>query len=220
MKTETLAAFILCGGLIHAAEKDPVINIGNLADGEKFTVAVAGTNGTAQSIANFHIEKTIKSLLNAPIGAAYAPPGEDCNALKSATKPEIVVKIPDWQTATAPQYWQRPRAVLLKRGTLEAIGFFSASKKFDTRKDALNYLSHQIGNDLRSHFKKEPMMYPRGNAEFSMPYKNGKRDLEIRFKCFALDGSEPSIILCYHGLSCGERSIDNEFRAFFGFVTE
>ena len=220
MKSETLAAFILFGSLLHAAEKETVVNVGNLADGEKFTVAVAGTNGTAQGVANFHIEKTIKSLLNAPIGAVYAPPGEDFDALKSATKPEIVVKIPDWQTATASQYWQRPRAVLLKRGTLETIGFFSASKKFVTRSDALNYLADQIGGDLRSHFKKEPMMYPLGKAEFSMPYKDGNRDLEIRFKCFALDGGEQSIILCYHGLSRGDRSIENEFRAFFGFVTE
>lgn len=153
-----------------------------------------------------------------PVGATYAPDAADFAALKAATKPEIVVRVPAWQTATAAQYWLRPRAVLLKRGTLEAVGFFSVSREFATQRETMDYFADTIGGALREHFKKEPMVYPRGTAEFSLPYKKDGRDLELRFKCFAVDGKERSVILCYHGLSRGEKSMDDEFKAFYAFV--
>lgn len=223
MEVATLAVAVfglmaLTGWNMFAAEQ--VVPVGNVGDGERVTVMRADSNGVPRTVGNVRVERTIRSLLEAPVGAVYAPDAADFAALKAATKPEIVVRVPAWQTATAPQYWLRPRAVLLKRGTLETVGFFSVSREFATQRETMDYFADTIGGALREHFKKEPMVYPRGNAEFSFPYNKDGRDFELRFKCFAVDGKERSVILCYHGLSRGEKSMDEEFKAFYAFVAE
>ena len=212
-----LVAVTLAGARLLAAEQ--VVTLGNVGDGERFSVVQADSNGVPRTVGNFHVERTIRSLLDAPVGATYAPDAADSAALRSATKPEIVLRVPAWQTATAPQHWQRPRAVLLKRGTLEAVGFFSVSREFATPRETLDYLADTIGGALRGHFGNEPTAYSRGNAEFSFPYRKDGRDLELRFKCFAVDGKERSVILCFHGLSRGEKSMADEFAAFHAFVS-
>lgn len=162
---------------------------------------------------------TIRNLLEAPVGATYAPGAADFAALRAATKPAIVVRVPAWQTTTVSQCWLGPRAVLLKRGTLEAVGFFSVSRDFAMRRETMDYLADTIGKTLGEHFKKEPMVYSRGTAEFSFPYKKDGRNLELRFKRFVVDGKERSVILCYHGLARGANSMDDEFKAFYAFVS-
>lgn len=220
MCSTVIAQALLDGSFLLAAAAERVVPVGGMADGERFSVVRMDSNGVMRTAGAFHVEKTIRSLLDAPIGSTYAPDGKDFDALKSASKPEILVRVPAWQTASVPQYWKRPRAVLLKRGSLEAIGFFSASREFATRRAAMDYLADQVGDELRKHVGADPALYPRGKAEFSYPYKRGDRNLEVRFKCFAVDGGDRSVILCYHGLSRGEKSMEAEFRAFYGFVTE
>ena len=58
--------------------------------------------------------------------------------------------------------------VLLKRGTLEVVGFFSVSREFATQRETMAYLVDTICGTLREHFGKELMVYPRGNAEFAL----------------------------------------------------
>ena len=143
-----LMAVVLAGWNVFAAEQ--VVQVGNVGDGERVAVMRADSNGVPRTVGNVRVERTIRSLLEAPVGATYAPDAADFAALKAATKPEIVVRVPAWQTATASQYWLRPRAVLLKRGTLEAVGFFSVSREFATQGETMDYFADTISGATRS----------------------------------------------------------------------
>ena len=192
-----------------------------MENGERATVISKDKSGK-ESVTNIQTFRHITNLLSAPIGSKYVPMSDaDNEDMKKSTAKEILVKIPEWQTMTAPQYWQKPRAVLLKSGSLECVGFFSASKSFETRQDAMNYFSDTIGTELKEWCGKEPMVNVVGNAEFSFPYEKDGVKRELRFKPFSLDGGEKSVILCYHGEPrCEGKTMVEEFGGFWKYVTE
>jgi len=114
-----------------------------------------------------------------------------------------------------------PAGEVLKGGSLECVGFYSASKVFGKRAEALDYLSGTIGAEVKEFLGKEPMMNVVGKAEFSCIYEKDGLKRELRFKPFSIDGGEKCVILCFHGLPRdGRKSMEREFAGFWKYVTE
>lgn len=192
-----------------------------MENGERATVISKDESGK-ESVTNIQTFRHIADLLSAPIGSKYVPMSDaDYEGMKKSTAKEILVKIPEWQSMTAPKYWQKPRAVLLKSGSLECVGFFSASKFFETRQEAMNYFSDTIGAELKEWCGKDPMVNVVGKAEFSFAYEKDGVKRELRFKPFSVDGGQRSVILCYHGSPRNDgKTMENEFVGFWKYVTE
>ena len=76
-----LMAVVLAGGCLFAAEQ--VVPVGNVGDGERVTVMRADSNGVPRTVGNVRVERTIRSLLEAPVGAKYAPDAADFAAFKA-----------------------------------------------------------------------------------------------------------------------------------------
>ncbi len=76
-----LVARVLAGGELFAAKQ--VVPVGNVADGERVAVMRADSNGVPRTVGNVRVERTIRSLLEVPVGATYAPDAADFAAFKA-----------------------------------------------------------------------------------------------------------------------------------------
>ena len=184
-----------------------------LEDGDRLVVAQTNVDGKVTGLARVRVEKRIGSILEAPIGATYLMTEAERAEMENGTSKEMIFPVPLDRTATAPQYWMRPLRVVVERTTNVAVGFFSVSRRFDTRQEARAYLADSIGPELTRHFGREPMLTPCGKAEFRFPYVKDGDARELRFKFFSVDGGEKSVIMIYHGRARPSGSMEREFAA-------
>jgi len=116
-----LTLFALTWLVPCAARAENVVS--RIQDGDVLTVATTNGAGQVANVERLRFVKNIRGLVAAPIGSTYVPTTErELRELQAATKEELLVEVPEWQTASAPHYWQQPRAVLLARGSLKVIG--------------------------------------------------------------------------------------------------